>query len=78
MSEWQPISTAPDDQRSILAAHENSGIQKVCWRIAVGDDRYEYGAGAQRLWRPTHWKPLDPSPRKPNHHPKAGTPLLGS
>ena len=76
--DWQPINTAPDDQRTILAAHENSGQQKVCWRFAVGDDRYEYGAGPERLWRPTHWKTLGDPPRKPNHHKRLNTPLLGS
>ena len=67
MTDWQPIATAPHDQRSILGVHENSGIQKVCWRFAIGDDRYEYGAGSERLWRPTHWQPLPVPPPKPKH-----------
>jgi hypothetical protein len=66
MSEWTSIDAAPEDCRAILACHANSGIQKVCWRHAVGDDRYEYGAGAERMWRPTHWMPLPKSPPKPH------------
>lgn len=62
MSGWQDISTAPADQRSILGAHKASGIRKVCWRRAIGDDRYEYGAGSELCWRPTHWQPLPEPP----------------
>lgn len=61
---WRTIDTAPDDQRSVLAVHEGSGIQKVAWRRAIGDDRYEYGAGPERVWRPTHWMPLPKPPKR--------------
>lgn len=64
MGEWRDISTAPSDQRSILAVHINSGIQKVCWRRAVGDANYEYGGEEGRYWRPTHWMHLPAPPKK--------------
>lgn len=60
--DWQTIDSAPDDQRSILGGHARSKIMKVCWRRAIGDDRYEYGAGPEKCWRPTHWMPLPAPP----------------
>lgn len=54
---WQPISTAPRDQRSIQGLNENSAIQKVCWRSEMGSDNYQWGAG-KKTWKPTHWQPL--------------------
>jgi len=63
MNGWQPIETAPDDQRPILGVHKNSGIQKVCWRRSAWDERYEYGARPERLWTPTHYMLLPEPPK---------------
>jgi hypothetical protein len=63
---WQKIDTAPQDQRSILAVHENSKIMAVCWRNQVGGTlwlRHGESANGGTGWRPTHWMPL---PEPPN------------
>lgn len=64
MSEWRDIDTAPQDQRSILGCHTNSGLMRVCHRFTAGDDKYEVEgcSNAGRYWRPTHWQPLPKPP----------------
>lgn len=66
--DWQKIETAPKDQRSILAAHERSGIMRVCWRVGVGHGRSAWDNGFG-LWQPTHWQPLPPAPEGGAHAP---------
>jgi hypothetical protein len=64
MSEWQPIETAPRNMQTILGAHKGSGVVRVTWRSAIGDDRYSADYMPEgRFWRPTHWMPLPEPPK---------------
>lgn len=67
-ADWQPIETAPADQRSILGINANSKIALVTWRAS---DKAKVGRMAAfdyaiphsaNLWKPTHWMPLPAPP----------------
>lgn len=70
-SPWQPIDTAPRDQRAILAVNERSGKMYVCWRaetiFAETPDLPSvnefYLPFADYTWKPTHWMPLPKPPK---------------
>ncbi len=59
---WLTISSAPRDQRAILATHEDNvaSVMHVCWRIAADSPDY-LNPRTGNTWRPTHWMPL-PAP----------------
>lgn len=63
---WRPITTAPEDQRSILAANEASGIMAVCHRVRAGTSPVYKRHADDDGWRPTHWMPLPLPPEKPH------------
>lgn len=68
LSDWQPIATAPKDQRCIVwngqeryAAHwgQNPFTDDEAWIVAGwGSD------GDQLLVKPTHWMPLPAAPKE--------------
>lgn len=59
MSNWQPIESAPTDER-ILAW--NDGLP--CTVYALGDGRVENADGGGADWREAYWMPL-PAPPQP-------------
>jgi hypothetical protein len=68
--EWQPISTAPRDQRRVLVWIDD-GPTKVCsfahlWFYST-DGRLGGGAeGYNGQWNITHWMPLPEPPNTTN------------
>ena len=63
MTDWQPIETAPKDGTEIILTAQNS---EGTWKVDVGC----FSAGILWDWgwrfRPTHWMPLPPPPKKEN------------
>ena len=65
---WQPIETAPHNQRIVLQQNgspPNDEIAIAWWDRS--DDQFYYAPqGGVVPWTPTHWRPLPepPQPRK--------------
>lgn len=60
---WQPIETAPKDQKSILGMNIRSKLLYVTYRDAIGSDIYiRHNEIEGRGWKPTHWMPLPEPP----------------
>ena len=66
MIEWQPIETAPHNQRLLVwtgqemyCAHwsQNPFTGDVAWIVA------EWGNGEQALVKPIHWQPVPEHPK---------------
>lgn len=68
MSQWQPIETAPKDQKILLGrfvkGDEHDGYISVDrWRSRETGSSYEgFGQFNERYWPATHWMPLQPPP----------------
>ncbi len=63
MSEWQPISTAPNGVY-LLASRQRAGMPLIGMMLDDGEfaayDQQEHGFG--RPYKPTHWMPLPEPP----------------
>lgn len=56
MSEWQPIETAPTDNRLLILCRAGSAFSFIGSRHASGIAGWFDIGGAQR--DPTHWQPF--------------------
>ena len=73
MSEWQPIETAPKDGSVVLATWGDlvvmatfhcEGSSSDVYAVAVPDKEFfQWHEMVNRLFRPTHWKPLPQPPK---------------
>jgi len=57
MNDWQPIETAPRDQRTIIAYYPVAGTNLVFWSFAE-----RYGHETRSSLAPTLWQPLPAPP----------------
>lgn len=64
MSEWQPIETAPKDERQFLVVQEDGDIWIVSRGYAERLNPKESGCGccSDQIYDATHWMPLPKPP----------------
>jgi hypothetical protein len=55
---WQPIETAPRDGTWVIGATD-FGVVPLRWGLSWNDQHWANGCV---VYRPTHWRPLPPSP----------------
>ena len=64
---WQPIKTAPNNQRDILVFCSDTKEQFVAFKFEEGLYQFASYDGVSIACEPTHWMPLPESPEEENH-----------
>lgn len=63
MSDWQPIETAPKNQRVIIQAnHDATDECAMGWWDEIDGNWYYSPQGHIVQWKPTHWQPIPAPP----------------